>query len=383
MREIDPFAYFLDHASAIEGFGGQQAPPDPRYCFHSNYKDVRPGPAKFGLRLHGAAATRGELTVWVHAYKPGTMSDVSLVAGNRLPFDNRQGGDIEVSARFQAVRGVHYAFYGFFSEPSDLRVSSMTVVLDELPETDVPEAVPDDIPRSPLAPAPAAADSSDQARSSRSLVYAGRPLLGRPVSQDCTLDQLRELGLDSDRRRPAHADAAWLRRWELAVSTSVLDRFCTAPAGLKGLVVEDPDGAFAPQLAARGFAAAGEPFSPTSLLAPDEAAPRDYRDVIVSFADLGGIGERAARLQALRTLAERLMIGGFGIFCLRYRPEADPPGSSAIARSEALSRNEIGQWALHLIGSEFSVAQLAFAPVEQLALDEEGKTRFVFIIQRC
>jgi len=59
MRDIDPFAYYFNHSSAIPGLGGDSLSPDPRYCFHTDYIDVRPGPARYELLLRRVRASRG------------------------------------------------------------------------------------------------------------------------------------------------------------------------------------------------------------------------------------------------------------------------------------------------------------------------------------
>jgi hypothetical protein len=47
-----------------------------------------------------------------------------------------------------------------------------------------------------------------------------------------------------------------------------------------------------------------------------------------------------------------------------------------------LTRNEIGQWVLRLIGAGFSAAPLAFAPVAELARDEAGRAAIVLVFRR-
>ena len=47
-----------------------------------------------------------------------------------------------------------------------------------------------------------------------------------------------------------------------------------------------------------------------------------------------------------------------------------------------MTQNEIGRWALQLIGEGFSVAPLAFSTPEDLVLDPLGFARFALIAQR-
>ena len=62
-KMLAPFAYFLDHSSALSGMGGSRQPPDPRYCFHTSYHDFLPGIVVFHIRLIRAQATYGEITI--------------------------------------------------------------------------------------------------------------------------------------------------------------------------------------------------------------------------------------------------------------------------------------------------------------------------------
>jgi hypothetical protein len=78
----------------------------------------------------------------------------------------------------------------------------------------------------------------------------------------------------------------------------------------------------------------------------------------------------------------RLKIGGLAVLGLRYRPDSDLVSSSTASDAQVLTRNEIAQWTLRLIGSGYSVAPLAFAPVSDLVIDERGLAGFVMIVQR-
>lgn len=128
-RQVDPFSFFIGHASIIPGFGGSTPSPDPRYCFHTAYQDVTPGRAVFHLTLRNPRATSGELNVRVMALPLG--SDASVAAGILIQFDEPMGDELHRGVRFLAVEGVRYALYSFASGHTDLQADAVDVTLQE------------------------------------------------------------------------------------------------------------------------------------------------------------------------------------------------------------------------------------------------------------
>lgn len=376
LREIDPFDYFVDHASAIAGQGGQMLSPDPRYCFHTHYYPVRPGPAVYHLKLSGVRSTMGELAAHVHAHRADGTSDVLFVAGTRMEIGPHKGEEISLSVRFRAVRDVHYAFYGFFTEASDLMASDLRITLEELEDEDLErDPLLEDVPTSPLADR-ALGSSASQA----SALVLGRPAsLDVPVSQDCTERQLRmrEFQAEAYDRMPI-GEAT--RLWSEIVCRQALVVYSAAHAGVKGLELGGGSALLAAFCDDRGMSLRSSDWRVEQGL--DVLAEEGHFDFLVSSIDLAAVDEAGARYAALVTILSRLLVGGLGLVCIRYVPDTALPSSTTMSAAPQLTRNEIGQWVLRLIGSGFSAAPLAFAAHEELALDESGRATIVLVLRR-
>lgn len=346
MRRLDAFSYYLQHASALPGFGGPGSAPDPRYCFHTHYEELQPGRTIFRLILTDAKASVGELTLRVHGYKPGPDSDITLVAGTRklLAADGQVAATIELSVAFVALKGVQYALYGFFSEPSDLQVGDVEVIVEELHSDQTPFVE---------AAAPCSHFSNPSVISPDRLHADGEPSLHNPTSQDCTHSQLP----GSRRTAASEADC---RQWENAVALAALEQYGQLDANAQGHLIGDVDGSLATAISVRGGNVA-------------------HRDAGYDFIVCSGLEWPAAsvdRYQFLQGMISNVLQGGLAIFFLRYAAH-----ESQRSETHNIDRNEIGQWALRLIGAGNDVAQLAFAPSAQRVADNEGRTPFVFIVR--
>ncbi|HWU02697.1 MAG TPA: hypothetical protein VN222_08175 [Novosphingobium sp.] len=367
MREIEAFSYWPDHASAIRGFGGHRMSPDPRYCFHTLYNDVQAGPARYVLRLRQARASVGELTLRVHAFRPPHDTQISLVAGGRLLLNEVASGDLAVEVPFVALRGVVYAFYGYFSEDTDIQAGHVGVELVE--SEGGAEAHFVEPPRSALAPA----DSRAEVRPANALIHAGKVSLGAPVSQECTVAQISAIGRQGGERGDI---AARLAQWREVVCLAALDAYGVNLAGLDGLVI-GPAGEGVRAPLGRGH------FVVTYAdKVPEEAVDGDFCDFLL-WPHAAGVADASdERWQQVRTVLGRLKIGGLGVIGLTYRQPDALISSSHAARDEALSRNEVGQWALRLIGQGYSVAPMAFAPFADAVPDGEGQVSCTLIVKR-
>lgn len=350
MRTINPFSYFADHASQLRGFGGERPSPDPQYCFHTRYEAVRPGRAIYSLKLLGSQATQGELTVRIHAFRRDLGGMPTLAAGSRLDLRGEQSQDLAVALPFQAVNGVEYALYGFFSEPTDLSVDRVEVLLEEPDDGEDAEI---EAPRSVLA----RPTTAPEAGPATGLVHHGVVERARPVSQDCTWGQL-ETG---------HAIAERVARWCDLVCLAALSAYGVEHPGLDGWLAGEAGAAMREALLARPFA----------LFLRDEAPAREsgeFADFILWPAG-PRLGDGAdARWTEVHGWLEHLKIGGIAAFGMRYRPDGRQPGE--------LSRNEIRQVAFRLIGLGYSVAPLAFANDNDLVVDEAGLAACCLIVRR-
>lgn len=375
MRAVDPFGYFFNHASAFTGLGGEASSPDPRYCFHTHYEEVRQGPALFRLTLCGVRATAGELTLRVHAYRPGGLSDILLVAGARLELADKRDGDLAIEVRFRAVRDVHYAFYGFFSEPSDLAVTSVAVTLEELDDDGAGKPFEEDVATSVLAAGAIGASASQ----SSALVLGRAANLEVPVSQDCTLRQLRSPEFAASvGGLPAGHDL--LQLWSEIACRQALTAYGAELPATRGLLVGGPGTLLSAHCKDRGISLHVSDWKQEQGL--DALAQEGHVDLLVSFLDLAAISDAKTRFEVLAGLVSRLFVGGLGLICFRYVPDAAAPSSSTTHEAEGLTRNEIGQWVFRLIGAGFSAAPLAFAPAAALARDERGRAAIVLLLRR-
>lgn len=351
MRQLEPFSYFVQHASAITGFGGDEKAPDPRYCFHTHYEELSPGRVNYRMRMTGARASKGELTLRVHGYKPGSNVDPSLVGGGKRLLEGL-GPDtpepqVDIDVGFVAIAGVQYALYGYFSEPSDLNVEDILITIDELGTS-----APDLLPQGARGQSPFCTDGI--ALPSR-LRADAPPSLQFPVSQDCTPAQL---GAGDD-------EAELLERWRGDIALAALGRYGMLAGGAAGVLMGKVPAGLRDSISARGGRI-------------DEAEAATFHDFVLSFALEEPPPCPQQRFAQLQDTMSRLLHGGLAIFLLRYLAGEDTPTET----SRLCRQVEIERWALRLIGLGHDVAQLAFAPEKQRVILPDGTTPFVMIVRR-
>lgn len=366
MRQLEPFSYFAEHASAISGFGGGELAPDPRYCFHTHYEELCPGRVVFHLRMIGARASEGELTLRVHGYKVGSNSDVSLVAGTKrllqgLGTDN-QGETVELSVSIAALKGVQYALYGFFSEPSDLQVDDVVVSIDEC-GTINPAIM------SEWRSKPRFAVSGIEAPGR--LYSDTSPLLRFPVSQDCTLEQLDVAYSPNDKLA--------FDRWRTRVALAALDSYGMLQESATGAIIGAMSSGLTEALHKQGCRTVewSEPSALKTARQGAFVAATEGVDFVLSYVLNEPIAGPSERYRIIRETVSFLMSGGLAVFVTRYYEPSRGPSDNDFP-----SRNEIGQWALRLIGLGHDVAQLAFGSDSQRLVLRDGSTPFVLIV-RC
>ena len=376
VREVNPFDFWESHSSAIKGLGGPERSPDPRYLFHTRYHEVRSGRARFVLTLAGVNASCGELSVRLHAWRPDSDANASLVSGGRMLLEDSEGAELVLPVHFASQKGVLYALYGYLTENSDITAQSLRVVIDEPEETG--DVLPEP-PRSQLA----LDRQAEETRPANALLHYGRVETDYPVSQSCTVDQLSALGLLPTgffgRDRATTLDVA-MAQWSETMCLNALRAYGVTHAGLEGLVVSSVATDYADCLTDRitlTRLVGGPPPPPTSdaffdfLLMPD--GPPTATDAAANARE---------RWNMIEDWLTRLKIGGMAMLGLRYRADSDLVSSTATSDTQVLSRNEIGQWSLRLIGNGYSVAPLAFAALSELAIDSRGLAGFVLIVQR-
>lgn len=370
MRTIDPFSYFWDHASAVPGFGGERRSPDPQYCFHTHYESVRPGRATYVIRLYGVTASQGELTVRVHALRETPGANATLVAGSRLDLNVGTGKqDLAASVGFHALRGVTYAFYGFFSEYSDISAERIEVLLDEpAGEQDVYVEAPHSVLLTD--------DGDKDVRPANALIHGGAASLDHPVSQDCTWRQLAQMNAGSGIGGTAGANDDLIARWRERVCINALPRYGVPPIPVDGWLVGSASHAMRASLKASNFVVwERETLSP-------KTANDEFADFIVSPAGFPMLDGAEARWALFAAWLQCLKVGGVAAIGLRHAPANQPTSSELAAADGPLAANEIGRWVLRLIGMGFSTAPLAFAPRSELPLDSQGLASIVLIMRR-
>lgn len=364
MREVDAFSYWPENASALSGFGGERRSPDPCYCFHTQYHEVQPGPARYVFRLNGVRATRGELQVRVHCYREPNNALVSLVSSTRMPME-RCGDAGSVEVRFQAMRGVRYAFYGYFTEDSDISADHVAVELWETEGGDDSYVEP---PRSALA----MNEVEREVRPANALIHAGGVSLKHPVSQDCTIAQLREL----ERADTGDREAA-LQAWRETVCVNALWTYGVHVTGLEGWLVGLVSSAARAQIASARFV-----LRDFKQAAAPDVRQEGFADFLLwpEGPDLEGTATQ--RWEQIASWIACLKIGGFAAIGLRYQLDDEMISATQAVSAAHLSRNEIGRWALRLVGQGCSVAPLAFRPRNELILDDQGIVNSVFLVER-
>lgn len=362
MREIDPFAFFYNHASAIQGLGGDARSPDPRYCFHTPYVEVRPGTAWFELNLTGVRASHGDLALRVHAFRPESGENASLAAAGRVNVATDEKRDLVVKVRFGALRDVKYAFYGHFLEDGDIFADGVKVTLIE-PEGDAEIYV--EPPRSELA----MQHEKREVRPANALIHAGAVRLDLPVSQDCGWSQLADIG-------PMAEDADVIACWSEAICLAAMDAYRVKGTGLEGQIVGPATLAFCDRLASAGLALRRMEEDPK----PEDADM--FADFLLWPAARAPGPDPDARWKLVRTWLGRLKIGGMAVINLRYRHDPRPLNADSAVDGEFLTRNEIGKWVLRLIGEGYSVAPMAFLPSDELIIGKDGLAAFNMIVRR-
>lgn len=356
MREVEPFGYFINHASAIAGLGGGEPSPAPDYFFHSGYEPVRTGRAAFHLTLTGARATRGELTLRVHAHKPGTGSDIELAGGARCLLTDIRDGKLTIVARFSAAPDVQYALYGHFTEPTDLDVDTIVVRLEE---TERPQRTQVK-GRSTFGNKIDAYFSKDIAR----LCSDTSPSLLTPTSQFCTQSQLLDPDFYSFWPEVPNSKSDPVLRWKQIIPLQILARAGLLQKGASGLLVNPPGPATAQSISAWGCAIETDP-APTSF----EAAETPGYDFAIEYTDLEAL---LSVDPASEGLALQVLQGGLMIFVL----------DCAAADESAQIRNQIRTLALRMIGKGPNVAQLRLGSDGRISTISPTLPAFVLVASR-
>jgi hypothetical protein len=392
IRELDPFGFLVNHASAIKPLGGTERGPDPRYVFHTPYVAFKPGRVLFSIRFDRLQASFGELRVHIHAFVPGSGRDAIFVTSSRLQMADRPAADRGMSIVVYAVPGATYAAYGICLEGTDARAAGITITAEEI-EGD--GSIGDDF----FFPTPF---GEEKLQTPSRLVGDGDVSLAEPVSQPMTEAQLAEPAYQQWSTMLGRTQGDHHRRtWQLAFIAQSLDRYGMLRPGARGIALGEKGAALGPVIKDKqcdGWVAL-LPKNPNDLSFSWASIPCSQIDAIpgpdgllpaapLSFADrpahergfdflwsIGLVGEQHMAGNASSALIEPMMLlrpGGYAIHMFHL-------ATSASAPANAIPRTDVERHAITLISRNFSVAQLNFATDETL---EQPTTPFGLVVRK-
>jgi len=375
VRNLDPFGFWIGHASAIRPLGGEQRGPDPRYAFHTPYVEHKPGRVVFTIRFEELRATFGELRVFINAFVPGSGRDAVLVTSSLLNLADRGAAERGLVLSILSVPGASYAAYGFCPDGTDAHAAALSVTAELVSTTE--NVLADGLLPTRL--------GAPMLQHPSRLVGDDMPSFGDPVSQPMTEDQL----VNPDYRRwsamlGGAADGS--TRWKLAFVAQALDRYGMLREGAAGIGLGEKSEVLGPIISAAGGEAVQAllapdpepsgfnwsalpciPLGKTSGLGQDGCGrllsladlPADQRgfDFLWSI-DLAGIGHQAGRAAAfLIDMMAVLRPGGYAVHMFDLATRQD-------ARADALPRAAVERLAVTLISRGFTVAQLNFGGID-------------------
>jgi hypothetical protein len=367
-RAIEPFSYFPRHASAISGLGGPDTSPDPNYCFHTHYQEFKPGVVLLRAKLSGARATEGELAVRVHAYRPNSALDVSLVAGSRTPLNGLDGSDLEIAIRVAAIPGVQYALFGYFSEPSDLVATGLSIVVDELGGDNPEDFISADTARSLFEAASVDMPNRLLADIAPNFVY--------PVSQSLTVGQIESVEYRGSWPEIPE-DGTAVRRWRQAFALQALEAYGMLRTGASGLLVREDGLPVAAAIQAHGCSlveiqiahiAGSRPEGSDQNDAHRQMAPADMVnlrgqfDFAVAISSPQWFTDKAAWFNFVVAVVRQVLRGGISVILFDYAAGVTDEFDVGAAQDGFRPRKgDIEQLAMRIISHGSDVAQLSFA----------------------
>jgi hypothetical protein len=380
VRLIEPFSYFPDHSSAILGLGGPNTGPDPNYCFHTHYHAYQPGLVILKVVLAGVQVSYGELAIRVHAHKPDSNLNISVVASARMPLDGLQSEKLEIALRISAIPGVLYALYGYFSEPSDLSATNLEIIAEEMIDG-----------RENFVSAETRATPFDGGRFDfpNRLIADHPPSFRFPVSQPCTTGQIESIEFTENWSEFATNDSNTIARWSITFPLQVLKCYDFLHLGASGLLVDSRPTMIASFLADRGCAVRmlnsnedGNSFSdgklplPSSSLGTEHGSSVDYPmyglkeigdgpeqfDFSISLGTINMLNSEVSMTGFVNAVIKHVLRRGIAIFMFDYATDALQRDALTRASGKRFlpNRDDIEKIAMRVIGHGCEVAQLSF-----------------------
>ncbi|AEG50341.1 hypothetical protein Sphch_2698 [Sphingobium chlorophenolicum L-1] len=368
-RIIEPFVYFPKHASAIPGLGGPHRGPDPNYCFHTHYFGYLPGEVRVHITFRKARATTGELSIRIHGYRPENQQlGIKLMAAERVRLEGLAGEDHTVVIRFASIPGVHYAAYGYFSAPSDLRADGIDMIAEELGG--------DDIENYQEAHAPPTMLTTSELIGVNALVTTNPAQLRFPNSQACTVGQIQstEFG-ELWPQVGTHDDP--VERWRQLYLLQVLEVFGFLQSGGRVLAVGP-----VPELVLKIFEDRG-----CQLLQilpgggeEDDQLPSTlgHFDMVVCLNAMTASASWSTLTSFIDHATRRLTNGGLAVLMLDYSAVPESRGEG----TDGLSRPDIERLALRLISHGYDIAQLKFPSERQTDAPVRAIVPFGLVVRR-
>lgn len=380
---LDPFAFWPNLASRIEGVGGDEPGDVPDYAFHTLYLGCGTARVTFIVEAGDLAAERGTLILRIHELPDFVGADARQVAISQTQMTDmiRQGGSASLSVDTEA--GNSYAILGHIH--GDTRVTARTlgvIARRSVPDADDPTRPSDFVAR------------TDRIGMVPQLVSMHEPTLAAPVSQHATAGRLRE-----------HVFAQWdqhlphgtpLERWERVFIARTLERYDVARVGARGLAIgaaggtDDPlirilDAAGCRMMAA---GAGADLVDGISAMAPDWW-PADTCAGMAGFdfcyatcpPHVTHIG-RQRLLGGVEDMLRTLKPGGLTIAILPF--DATPRDVLDPEAGPVPGRRDVERIGLLLVSRGHQVAQLCFGGSALTTAPGKGTlSRFALVVRRA
>ncbi len=328
--DLGAFDFWPDAASRIEGLGGQDAPPDPGYVFHTPYWPCPAGPILFRVAIAGLEANGGVLTLQVNELgdRPESAAQVTEVKPVRLRALARRG---TASVAVKAQPGHSYALFGRLSDGTEARATDLTVAMVQGREPEGARGV-----------APTAAFQAVGAAPLLSSV--AKPTLRRPASQLSTTSQRDE----DEWGRLGEGRHEWPQVY--ALRCLEVAEVLRPEASI--LLLGEMAATLAPPIRARGCDVTTAP-DLASGTADTLASGYDAVAWLNPAADPGSIGLPGSEdpLTDAEIALGAVHPGGLGVFVWNYSVDRQPG---------AVTRADLERMAIVLLSHHHDVAQLKF-----------------------
>ena len=353
---LDPFAFWPDLASRIDGLGGPGEGDSPDYAFHTLYLACGAASVTFAIEADGLEAERGTLILRIHELPDFVGADARQVAISQTQMVDmiRQGGSTSLSTHTQA--GHTYAVLGHIH--GDTHVSARALRITATRRT------PD--PDDPTRPSTFVA-GPERVGMVPQLVSMHEPTLAAPVSQAATPAQLRERAFIEWGSHLPEGTAG--ERWERVFVARALERYDVLRTGARGLGVGGVGDPLGNVLASAGCRLvltdpspdAGVALPPGSggtlgSQAGEELSGFDFCYATASASV--GEGDRQQALTFMEDLLRTLKPGGLAIAILSF--DAARRGVLDPQDSPLLRRHDLERISLLLLSRGHQMAQLCF-----------------------